>query len=82
MMNEKTPDFYQAKHFASQRNLNTEGYLWYVHFHKLIAKDSIKHTQFHLLGLFTKLDSHYSATRKEVQMKPYQIAKIHTFAFL
>lgn len=52
MMNEKGPDFYQAKHFASQRNLNTEGCLWYVNLHKFTAKDSIQHIQFHLLGLF------------------------------
>lgn len=59
------PDFYQARHFASQRNLNTEGCLWYVNFHKFIEKDSIQHIQFHLLGLLTKLESHYSATCKD-----------------
>jgi hypothetical protein len=65
MMNENGPDFYQTKHFASQRNLNTEGCLRYVNFHKFIAKDSVQHIQFRLLSLFTKLDSHYSATCKD-----------------
>lgn len=59
------PEFYQARHFASQRNLNTEGCLRYVNFHRFIQKDSIQHTQFHLLGFLTKLEAHYSATCKD-----------------